>query len=270
MNRFRIPEIFLGCFLTIAVFAMGELFARQEQAASPKQTVKKEVTADQGHKAESPDVELTGSTWLTKDAAGFFTFLLVAVGGGQAILFFIQLRYMRRGMEDAAMVARAAVISAEAAKRSADHIPNVERAYVFFASATCEGLASPSGEVMVVKYSFKNSGRTPAILNRIQIGVGYLEGIPSGAEFTYGDEGLPAPLVVGSDRTEPENDVQLWITADDFEKARIGTGRIFFWGKLTYLDVFGASHETGICSEWHFVQRRFVISTDCPELNYNN
>src|SRR5262245_39808985 len=39
--------------------------------------------------------------WLTKDAAGFFTFLLVVVGGVQVGLFYWQLRYMRTGMEDA-------------------------------------------------------------------------------------------------------------------------------------------------------------------------
>jgi hypothetical protein len=130
-------------------------------------------------------------------------------------------------------------------------------------------LKNPDGTVFTVKYGFKNSGRTPAIMKRIQIGAEYIENeLPKGIRFTYGDGTLPAPLIIGSDKTPPENDIQLWVTGPDYEKARVGIGRIFFWGKLTYLDVFGASHETGICSEWHFGQSRFVISTDCEELNY--
>lgn len=106
-------------------------------------------------------------------------------------------------------------------------------------------------------------------MKRIQIGVDYLEsGVPSGSKFTYGDGWLPTSLIVGSDKTVPENDVQLWVTGVDYERAKVGIGRIFFWSKLTYLDVFGTSHETGICSEWHFDQNRFVISADCRELNY--
>jgi hypothetical protein len=170
-------------------------------------------------------------------------------------------------MEDATTVAKATKVSADAAKKSVEHIPNVERVYVFFASATSDAIPDPHGFIKI-KYSFKNSGRTPAILRRIQIGAEYLEsGFPTNIKFTYGDGNLPAPQIVGADKTPPENDVLLLITGVDYEKAKIGIGRIFFWGKLTYFDVFGASHETGMCSEWHFGQSRFVIS-ECGELNY--
>jgi hypothetical protein len=269
--RFRVPEIFLGCFLTIAVFAAGMLFKGNEQATPPAQSASQQATASEGQKAQNPDSNLTGSTWLTKDASSFFTSGLVVIGIFQVAMFFFQLRYMRQGMDDATMVAKAAVISAKAAKVSAEHIPNVERAYVFFAGVTCDGLKGlPRGTFLTVKYSYKNSGRTPAIMKRIQVGIEYRESVPSDADFTYGDGWLPTIHVVGGDKIGPENDVLLSITGADFEKARTEIGRIFFWSKLTYLDVFGASHETCICSEWHFGQRRFVISTDAKELNYHN
>jgi hypothetical protein len=82
MHRFRTLELFLGCFLTIAVFATGMLFVHWPYANNPTQIVKQPEASEQGSKAQSSDSELTGSTWLTKDAAGFFTFGLVAVGVG--------------------------------------------------------------------------------------------------------------------------------------------------------------------------------------------
>jgi hypothetical protein len=77
MYRFRVPELFLGCFLTVAVFAAGMLFVRWPYASNPAQAVKQQEASEQGSKAQRPDSELTGSTWLTKDAAGFFAFVLV-------------------------------------------------------------------------------------------------------------------------------------------------------------------------------------------------
>jgi hypothetical protein len=104
----------------VAVFAAGMIFARQEQSASPTQSLKNEESSD-SHKVQIPDAELTGSAWLTKDAAGFFTFGLMVVGIGQALLFFFQLRYMRIGMRDA-------TVTANAAKTSADSLAASERA----------------------------------------------------------------------------------------------------------------------------------------------
>jgi hypothetical protein len=95
MRSKRIPEMVMGCLLTVAVFALGMLF-----------------TAKSGN-GESVRI---GSTWLTKDAAGFFTLVLVVVGAVQALMFFTQLRYMRLSMRDTADAAKAASDAAEAAK----------------------------------------------------------------------------------------------------------------------------------------------------------
>src|ERR1051325_5248667 len=55
--------------------------------------------------ANSPSTE---EPWLTKDAAGFFTFLLVVVGGFQAGLFLWQLWLIRESLDDARIAADAA------------------------------------------------------------------------------------------------------------------------------------------------------------------
>lgn len=110
MNRFHVPDIFWDVFLTVAVFAVGVVF--EAQNLPPTQQLAKQEAAELH---SSLDVELTGSTWLTKDAAGFFTFALVLVGFGQAILFFYQLRYMRQGMRDTSLAAQSALNGALAA-----------------------------------------------------------------------------------------------------------------------------------------------------------
>jgi hypothetical protein len=72
--------------------------------------------------------------WLTNDAAGFFTFLLVLVALGQAFLFVWQLRYMRRSIEDARGLALTAQTSAETAMNQVAitkmGVIDLERAYL--------------------------------------------------------------------------------------------------------------------------------------------
>src|SRR5258705_2980757 len=103
--RFRTPELFLGCFLTIAVFAMGMLFVRWPYP-QPSAYQVSTAAAQSESKEKQSEGEPSGWAWLLKDAAGFFTFGLVAVGVGQAFLFFIQFSYMRVGMGDAQLPAQ--------------------------------------------------------------------------------------------------------------------------------------------------------------------
>jgi hypothetical protein len=76
---FRTPELFLGCLLTVAVFSIGMLFS------SPH-----------------PDPD---TAWLTKDAAGFFAFVLVIVGGAQALLSLPDREPRDRRADDQSMTA---------------------------------------------------------------------------------------------------------------------------------------------------------------------
>lgn len=166
MHRFRVPEIFLGCFLTVAVFAAGTLFNRQ-QPSQPQQAVAQQAAASQGHKTETPDAELTWSTWLTKDAAGFFTFGLVIIGISQAFLFFIQLRYMRKGMEDATTAARAAKISADAAMKTAEISERLlaqnDRAWVSVQAEIVSNLDFADDLVSIeIGINLTNVGKSPA------------------------------------------------------------------------------------------------------------
>ncbi len=55
-----------------------------------------------------PQERDTWFVWLTKDASGFFTFVSTIIIFGQAILFFMQLKFIRAGMHDTTIAANAA------------------------------------------------------------------------------------------------------------------------------------------------------------------
>jgi hypothetical protein len=206
--------------------------------------------------------EKANSDWWT----WFLGVLTIFALFGQLIVFVAQ-AYFLKGTLDATASA------ANAAKAAAEAVPGLERAYLFFSSATSDdfnpsmSFVGTSPDIFKINYRYKNSGRTPALLKRVQIGCGYFEkGFPTNGVFNY-DSDLPTVHVIEGGLEPPPNDVQLFVQGDEYEKAKDFMGRYFFWGKLTYLDVFGISHETGICSEWHFGQNRFVVS-HCKELNY--
>jgi hypothetical protein len=53
--------------------------------------------------------------WATTDPVAAFTLGLMLIAGVQAIMFFVQLRYMNEGLRDASVATRAAQLSADAA-----------------------------------------------------------------------------------------------------------------------------------------------------------
>jgi hypothetical protein len=132
--------------------------------------------AGSSNSPKNPDAELTGTTWLTKDAAGFFTFALAIVGLLQAILFLAQLRLIRESLAPAEKAANSAASAADAANLNAQAVINADRAhlYVVIKQHTVSDLiAAVAGakfsaaiakdrmDSPVLSYVFKNYGKTP-------------------------------------------------------------------------------------------------------------
>jgi hypothetical protein len=171
MHRFRTPELFLGCFLTVALFATGMLFVRWPYPNQTAQQISAPAPQADSKEKQTERNEPGGwRAWLFKDAAGFFTFGLAAIGVGQALLFFVQLRYMRTGMDDAAKAAEASAAGAHAAVQAnklnqenflADHRPwlgpNGEPTFVAPFSPVKGGYTTAI-EIKVI-----NAGRSPAL-----------------------------------------------------------------------------------------------------------
>jgi hypothetical protein len=118
-----------------------------------------------------------------------------------------------------------------------------------------------------VDYSFTNHGRTPAIVTNAIINVNYIEsGFPNIESIQGGI--LPSVMILSGGQKKEKNKVKFDLTPEIRERAVNRDGRIFFWGRIKYLDVFDRSHETAICAEWNFGESRFVVSK-YKELNYH-
>jgi hypothetical protein len=106
---------------------------------------------------------------------GIATFALVAVGFGQFLMFWQQLRLMVDGAKDAAISARAAQKSAEIAERS---LTQLERPHVFahVRTAGIRVVQSSDGQGQferdMMELVIYNFGRTPAQLTHIEYKIG--------------------------------------------------------------------------------------------------
>lgn len=284
--RFRIPEVFLGCLLAVAVFAAGMLFKGVEQATYPAQSTSQQKTSPQNRESKGPDTDLSGATWLTKDAAGFFTAALTVVGIGQAVLFFFQLRFMRLGMRDATIAARAATRGAIAAvaqaKVARDSAIKLQRPYIFIFDV--EEFRSDWSR-FYVDYTIANYGAIPAIIEEAFIGFvtspnGEIEFplrvgddsalvtnpiLKAGESRTKLSEPVPdemdtgGVIVVVSPRGEPikERIAPVWDAPDGHD--------VFFRIVVRYRGPFSAGHETSatwLCQGPNLLRR-------IEECNYN-
>jgi hypothetical protein len=242
MHRFRTPELFLGCFLTVAVFATGLLFVHWQQPGNATQTVKEQAAPGEGRKAENPDSELTGTTWLTKDAAGFFTFGLVVIGVGQALLFFVQLRYMRQGMEDATTSARAARDGAHAARDSADvsklAMTAGQRAYVHYHGCRwISHVSTVDGSIFWrIRPCWTNAGNTPARKTKVYAHYELLDA-PLPDDYPFQPDSVTAVegmiAAKGLIESGPRD-----IAGTDLLDVAEGRKHLYIWGTITYRDVF--------------------------------
>jgi hypothetical protein len=129
--RFRFPEIFLGMFLAVAIFAMGAVFWSSQYSGPSAQSQSPEKRTEEKNNSQ-PNKGLWH--WLTHDAGGFFTLWLVIVAGGQLALFYVQLKLIRDSLIDAEKAANAATEAAKAAKENAEYAKTnllvLERAYI--------------------------------------------------------------------------------------------------------------------------------------------
>jgi hypothetical protein len=119
-----------------------------------------------------------------------------------------------------------------------------------------------------IDYSFRNHGRTPAILRDIRIGAYCLEAgsLPNIEHLQL--EVYRVPGVISADSKSPSHRYVMKMDGAQYERAKAGNAKIFFYGELGYSDVFGTDRRTlGFCAEWDFSQGVFLF-TQNEKLNY--
>jgi len=165
--------------------------------------------------------------------------------------------------------------AANSAKKAADALPTIERAYLFI-----DSIEWPKGELgftlneynnlNLIKGMIKNVGRTPAILCNISAKVSIKESEYPTREVVRGKSEIvfPKGVIITSDGTENFSCGEIIgpsiMTESDFIQATI-----LCYGYVIYEDIFGKSHETGFCYEFKpiYLEGRFYISNN-KELNY--
>jgi hypothetical protein len=267
----RILEMSLVATLAAYLTAMVFVFSSSEQSCPE---TNKQCPPDRAQETRNGQQGESLRHWMTHDAAGFFTLWLVVVGGAQLVLFWVQLKYIRQSLNDAKIAANAAKLSADAAKRSADALPAIERAYVYLddgISDNIDEIVNSDAERIdaIIKFSFKNHGRTPAILKSIKCGAGRTTSyhpISRGKIQMFGGE-FPN-IVIGSGNNSMIFERLCALTRSGYMKVKGGYGYIIFFGEFRYSDVLGDTWRVGFHREYDFIRKRFTFSPYFDQLDY--
>jgi hypothetical protein len=265
LNRFRIPEIVLGVYLTICVFALGFVFGslpHSGQSTKEQGSTKSGNTGDDHRKQEN---------WWN-DATADFTLGLIFVGLVQAGLFFIQLRLIRESLTPAKEAADAAKEAADAAKLNALAVINAERAHLYVivkqhnvsdvisaggASRFREDIAKERMTPPTLAYVLKNYGKTPALVQDIAhcVSINETEGGPR----TYDTPERALEILGPGDETEPiaiQFEERKFILEDAKALGDHST-MLFFYSRATFLDSFNRQHT--IDSDFLYSAGRFHL-----------
>jgi hypothetical protein len=182
----------------------------------------------------------------------------------------------------AADVAKAGRSAADAANACAAALVSIERAYLFIdeevdfdlvgdsSATTAEEPGSSDKPNYMIKFTFINRGRTPAILESISMGV-----TPSLQQPTKLDAAmltLRASVPVGSvisanSRYERRLGCPFRLEQAVRKQVEQRQARLYFLGRIGYKDIFGNGHETGFGLEFEPNSQTFMrVLSD--ELNY--
>ncbi|MGX1323243.1 hypothetical protein AB7M17_006696 [Bradyrhizobium sp. USDA 377] len=242
--KFRVPEVVIGCLLTVAAFAVEMAFMPSARAGEPL------------------------LSWFTKDASGFFTSLQFVVATIQAVLFVYQLRFIKGSLDVATRQACAAE----------DTLNKIERPYVFVFNVSPLKIVrwedwenGTEGVRLSVTYSVANYGKLPAVIEAMQVSLGvHAEPLAPVNYDCNHPLAVSAVLVPG----EPRHDLDeglAWndVVFDDYEGDRpdFGDMHLFFWVIIRYRGTFTSGHTTRAC--WRYDERtgRFVEFNGGREYN---
>jgi hypothetical protein len=140
------------------------LFVKWREPQQIAQSQSAEKTAASSGQKDEPK-----TFWqkVTADPVATFTLFLVVIAGAQASFFVIQLAYMRKGMEDATTVAKAAKVSADAAMKSAVVAENAliatDRAWISIEAEIIAPLVFEKDRIHIgIGFGMTNIGSSPA------------------------------------------------------------------------------------------------------------
>lgn len=233
---FRIPEIFLGVLLAVALIAIGAVIG---SIYLPNKIGSSEA--------------ISLWAWLRKDASGFFTLGLVIVGAVQLALFAWQLNLLRRSVDEGRIAAIAARDGAVAARDNADvaklSMVASDRAYIHYNG--CRWIShhdNSDGHVFWrVRAIWINSGNTPTRKMKVHV-ERELRDDELPLDFPFASpEQAPKPVSIAPKGTIESGYFD--IDGSDLVAVATGSKHLYIWGVARYRDVFPetAEHVTKFC-----------------------
>jgi hypothetical protein len=256
--RFRFPEVLFGVLLAVAIFATGALFWSSPNYTAPTQT---QIDTKSGERGPASKQEI--AWW--QDPVAVFTLGLVFIGLIQAGIFYGQMRLIGKSLKPAEQAAKAAQAAAE-------HIPRVERAYLFvtikaenfgvilseYVKMTDDNLNERIESSLAVDFSIENQGKTPAIIKGVSAQMFHYRELPDDEPGYGAPLDLPKNRYLGAGK-EIDPNIMVPMLAPTYRT--VGSlmraeSALWFYGRVTYDDIFGDSHEHRFC--WRYSSGYFL------------
>jgi hypothetical protein len=249
--RFRAHELFLGVFLTIAVFAMGFLFASSFTTQIQNATQNQTAEHQSANKIEN-DSGKAQSLWVPTDSVGLYTLvlavftgLLVAVSTGQGY-------FLLRADKTARIMANAADRSARATIALQLPIIRIHPENLGHGDGIIGGQGYEDCSVAAVILS--NLGPTKAFPLEILYGFTIGNELPSEPSYRYLESFLPNFILDIDPTTTPRKRLTMAMPLKPGEWPKILKGNyLWFYCALRYEDFMGEKHTHGFCWRWSYV-----------------
>lgn len=143
---------------------------------------------------------------------------------------------------------------AESAKKSAETMTDIERAYVLL-DASGSVLPKTIAGGATVRLAFKNYGKTPATLRTVVGRFYFSPGPPT--RLTPPQSNLAVPVIVTDGGAAGPYDLPLDANDSDLARAARGDGSLVAQASLIYSDVMGETHQTDVCFTYQIKSNQF-------------
>jgi hypothetical protein len=255
--RFRLPEILLGALLTIAVFALGFLFASSIFPPNAKPETSTQERSKQETTKTSTDERIADYTWWLAVLTGGLVFVAV----GQGI-------FIARSDKTARIAATAADLSARAAiasQAAVVFITDIRVGDRAVRQATKDFPAKRNWMNFPLKYfrpkegfririRLRNFGKTPAVVESICLDHAVADSLPDIPDYKNIIKTIAA--IRPDERiniTEPPGiGIENYIYLPSEDLSAIATKAKFLWiyGHIYFTDFLHTRHEIGFCGYW--------------------
>lgn len=222
-----------------------------------KDTPESKINAEQTAKYQE---EETASSWWLVRITGILAFIAAAEAG--------VLIWQTSELRNSIKVAQKA---ANAAQKSAEALPLIERAYVFVTipyHVIIPVKEDPELLECKVTVAFFNHGKTPAILKQLKVN---MRVIPINEELgeLIGDteSEIPEGVIIGS-REEYKADYSTILRKEQWEDIENIHSTLFCYGRIIYEDVLKNRRTTGYCWDYHPVFLKCFYISNNKKLNY--